>query len=66
MFLPYHLINHLKTSHVKRDPLMAIHIADQLLKLREEVAHLHYSLDTGTAPGDMIGNTPPFLRPARC
>ncbi|MEJ2466934.1 MAG: sigma 54-interacting transcriptional regulator [Candidatus Thiodiazotropha sp.] len=38
------------------------HIADQLLKLQEEVAHLRYSLDEETAPGDMVGSTPPFLR----
>jgi DNA-binding NtrC family response regulator/predicted hydrocarbon binding protein len=38
------------------------HIADQLLKLQEEVAHLRYSLDEETAPGDMVGSTPPFLK----
>ncbi|MCG7988332.1 MAG: sigma 54-interacting transcriptional regulator [Candidatus Thiodiazotropha weberae] len=38
------------------------HIADQLLKLQEEVAHLRYSLDEETAPGDMVGNAPPFLK----
>ncbi len=38
------------------------HIADQLLKLQEEVAHLRYSLDAETAPGDMVGGTPAFLR----
>ncbi|MEJ2590803.1 MAG: sigma 54-interacting transcriptional regulator [Candidatus Thiodiazotropha sp.] len=38
------------------------HIADQLLKLQEEVAHLRYSLDEETAPGDMVGSTPAFLR----
>ncbi|MCG8487347.1 MAG: sigma 54-interacting transcriptional regulator [Chromatiales bacterium] len=38
------------------------HIADQLLKLQEEVAHLRYSLDEETAPGDMVGSAPPFLK----
>ncbi|MBW9262902.1 MAG: sigma 54-interacting transcriptional regulator [Candidatus Thiodiazotropha sp. (ex. Lucinisca nassula)] len=38
------------------------HIADQLLKLQEEVAHLRYSIDEETAPGDMVGNAPPFLK----
>ncbi len=38
------------------------HIADQLLKLQEEVAHLRYSLDEERAPGDMVGNTPSFLQ----
>jgi DNA-binding NtrC family response regulator/predicted hydrocarbon binding protein len=38
------------------------HIADQLLKLQEEVAHLRYSLDEETAIGDMVGSTPPFLQ----
>ncbi|MEW8346880.1 MAG: sigma 54-interacting transcriptional regulator, partial [Candidatus Thiodiazotropha taylori] len=37
-------------------------IADQLLKLQEEVAHLRYSLDEETAPGDMVGSAPPFLK----
>ncbi|MES9853876.1 MAG: sigma 54-interacting transcriptional regulator [Candidatus Thiodiazotropha sp. L084R] len=38
------------------------HIADQLLKLQEEVAHLRYSLDEETAPGDMVGSAPAFLK----
>ncbi|MCG7993733.1 MAG: sigma 54-interacting transcriptional regulator [Candidatus Thiodiazotropha lotti] len=38
------------------------HIADQLLKLQEEVAHLRYSLDEETAPGDMVGSAQPFLK----
>ncbi|ODB96686.1 sigma-54-dependent Fis family transcriptional regulator [Candidatus Thiodiazotropha endoloripes] len=38
------------------------HIADQLLKLQEEVAHLRYSLDEETAPGDMVGSAPLFLK----
>ncbi len=37
------------------------HIADQLLKLQEEVAHLRYSLDEETALGDMVGSSDPFL-----
>jgi len=37
-------------------------IADQLLKLQEEVAHLRYSLDEETVLGDMVGNAPPFLQ----
>ncbi len=38
------------------------HIADQLLKLQEEVAHLRYALDAETAPGDMVGSSTPFLQ----
>lgn len=36
------------------------HIADQLLKLQEEVANLRYSLDVDTAIGDMVGSSAPF------
>ncbi len=38
------------------------HIADQLLKLQEEVANLRYSLDVDTALGDMVGSSAPFLQ----
>lgn len=36
------------------------HIADQLLKLQEQVAHLRYSINTESNPGDMVGSSPPF------
>ena len=38
------------------------HIADQLLKLQEEVANLRYSLDVDTALGDMVGSSAPFIQ----
>ena len=38
------------------------HIADQLLKLQEEVANLRYSLDQETVLGDMVGGSTPFLQ----
>jgi two-component system, NtrC family, response regulator HydG len=37
------------------------HIAEQLLKLQEEVAHLRYSLDEEAAIGDMVGSSQSFL-----
>lgn len=36
------------------------HVAEQLLKLQEEVANLRYSLDEVTALGDMVGSSYPF------
>jgi DNA-binding NtrC family response regulator len=35
-------------------------VADQLLQLQEEVAHLRYSLDDHTQLGDMVGTSPAF------
>ncbi|WP_334223912.1 sigma 54-interacting transcriptional regulator [Thiosocius teredinicola] len=37
------------------------HLADQLLKLQNEVENLRYSLDDHFALGDMVGRSPAFL-----